>query len=104
MFFGKVIFAAGKSQFDVGIGMHYYSGVVDESLAPKTAVGLRLGALSGEGMFRWFTAVTIFSSSGNSNFDDAGTSTALDYTLLAGEFDIGGAYYPFGGSSKLPVQ
>lgn len=96
---------ADKSQYDIGAGMEYFSGKTQESLAPETGIVLRLGAQTGESIFRWATSLVITSGSGEADFDDQGTTVGdLEYKVLGGEFNIGFALYPLGRQSKLVLQ
>ncbi|MCM2282969.1 MAG: hypothetical protein NDI61_14100, partial [Bdellovibrionaceae bacterium] len=96
---------AERSMYDVSAGLEYFAGKTQESLAPETGTLLRLGAQTGENMFRWATSLVITTGSGEADFDDQGTTVAdLSYTVLGGEFNLGFALYPLGSNSKLVLQ
>ncbi len=96
---------AARSQYDLSGGMEYFSGKTEESLAPETGMLARLGAQTGERIFRWATSLVITSGSGEADFDDQGATVSdLKYKVLGGEFNIGFALYPLGGESKLVLQ
>ncbi len=95
---------ASKFNYDIGVGMEYFSGLEEKSLAPGSGTVLRFGAQKGEEIFRYATSFYITSSSGEANFDDSGTTVELTYTLLGGEFNFGFAIYPLGSDSKLELQ
>lgn len=96
---------ANKSSYDIGGGLQYFSGKTQESLAPETGMVLRLGAMTGENIFRWATSLVVTSGSGEADFDDQGDPISdLSYSILGGEFNIGFAMYPLGSQSKLALQ
>ncbi len=96
---------AEEFQHEVGLGLHYYSGLTDKSLAPNFSTVLRFAAGNvPRSFYKWVTNLTILSGANTSTFDDAGTSISLDYTLLGGEFNFGFAIVPMASYSKLPVQ
>lgn len=95
---------ASKFSYDVGAGLEYFSGQTEESLAPLTGTLIRLGGQKGEEIMRWATSLYVISSSGEADFDDAGTTQTLSYSLIGGEFNFGFAIYPLGGESKLTMQ
>lgn len=105
--FGPSPFAvhASRSMYDVSAGLEYFSGKTEESLAPETGTLVRLGAQTGENIFRWATSLVITTGSGQADFDDAGTTVEdLDFKILGGEFNLGFAIYPLGSNSKLALQ
>lgn len=96
---------AEEYQHEVGVGLHYYSGAADESLAPNTGTLLRFTAGNvPSGWFKWLTSLSILTGGSTATFDDAGSSRTLDYTLIGGEFNVGFSIVPMASFQKLPVQ
>lgn len=92
-------------QHEIGLGIHYYSGSADKSLAPNLSTALRFGAGNvPKSFYKWISSLTILSGSSTATFNDAGNSVSLSYTLLGGEFNFGFGIVPMAESTKLPVQ
>lgn len=96
---------AESYQHEIGAGMHYYSGLAEKSLAPNLGTLLRFSASNvPKSWYKWVTNLTVLSGGASSDFDDAGSTVTLDYTLLGGEFNFGFAIVPMASFEKLPVQ
>jgi len=92
-------------QFEVGGGLMYFAGKPYQSLAPKTGYMVRFGAGAGrQYIFKWVSSFSMFTSSGNTTFNDNGTYTALDYQLVGGEFNLGLKIAPLASLEHLPMQ
>jgi len=96
---------AADVQFEIGGGYNYFAGQDAKSLAPATGYLLRFGAESGRrSIFKWVSSLSLLSSQGTADFNDSGTTRNLNYTLVAGEFDLGFKLAFLAGNDRLPVQ
>lgn len=96
---------AADIQYEIGGGYAYFAGQQYKSLAPKTGYLVRFGAGAGrKNIFKWVSNLTLVSSSGTTDFNDAGTYRNLQYNLVAGEFNLGFKLAFLAPMERLPVQ
>lgn len=104
-FFASAAKAENNTQYNLMLGYHYFSGKDLKSLAPNTSYLMRFGAGSGtKSMFGWISSMALQFGTATANFNDSGTTRALSYQLIGGEFNLGFRIMPFASQYKLPVQ
>ena len=110
MILGLILLAGPKGfasdvQYEIGAGYDFFAGDSLQSLAPQTGYLLRFGAEAGRrSIFKWMSSLTLLESQGTSNFSDSGTTRNLNYTLVAGEFELGMKLAFLAANDRLPVQ